>query len=484
MTAPTLRKYQEKAIADVRAALRVVKSVVLQAPTGSGKTVLTAHMIRTAANRGLRSIFTVHRIELLSQTSNALWDLDVTHGMIAGNKMMTTDEVQVATIQTLSRRMDRVQQPHMIIVDEAHRATSPSYRKVLDRWPDAWVIGLTATPSRTDGRGLNDIFQALVQGPTVAELTKLKFLAPYRIIAPGHAIDTSGVHSRGGDFVRGELEVVMDQTKILGDAVAHYRRYVAPGTCLVYCVSRNHAHHVTAAYRNAGIDARYVAGDTPKGEREQAIAGFRTGNPPVIVSVDLFGEGLDVPGLNAVQLLRPTQSMGLHLQQCGRVLRPEPGKKHAIILDHVGNSWKHGLPCDLREWTLEGRTKKNGKAEGGGPQLRHCGECFAIFPASLGMTCPVCGFEFTTRGRLPEEEDGELKEIEAEEHRKARLQSRREEGMARGLEELVELARDRGYKAGWAGARHAIREGHQRGTREFYKTMNEAKRLFANGGGE
>jgi len=394
--------------------------------------------------------------------------------MITAGRVQTTDLVQVATIQSLIRRMHRLPKPKFIVLDESHHAVSASYRKLLDAYPDSYVVGLTATPCRLDGRGLDDIFDALVLGPTVSELTADGYLAPYRAYAPSPSMDFSGVHSRGGDWERRELEGLVDQSAIVGDAVSHYLRLVHPKTCLVYCVSRKHARHVEAAYRNAGIDARYCAGDTPKAERQAIVAGLKVGDPPVVVSVDLFGEGLDAPGLAAVQLLRPTQSLGLHLQQIGRSLRPEAGKDHAIILDHVRNCLRHGLPDWDREWTLEGRKrKKNGGENAIG--LRSCDQCFVIYPAVLGA-CPNCGWvpEPGAAQKLPNEVEGELVEIKK---KRVQIARRREEGMTKGLEALVELGIERGYKPGWAGARHATRQGIKRSTPEFYKILNEARKL-------
>lgn len=474
--APQLRDYQRGLIEQVRAVLRTDRRVVLQSPTGSGKTVLTAHMIRAAADRGMRSWFVVHRKELLRQTSGALWSLGVQHGVIASGRTPTPDQVQVATIQTLARRAAALPPPAFIIIDEAHHTAAASYLEVLGHCPRSFVVGLTATPERADGRGLDDIFSAIVLGPTVSWLTEKGFLAPYRIIAPPRAVDVTGVHSRAGDFVRGELEAVVDQTAVVGDAVEHYRRHVAPASCLVYCVSRAHAHHVEEAYRAGGIDARYCAGDTDAGERDRIIEGFRRGRPPVIVSVDLFGEGLDVPGLTAVQLLRPTQSLGLHLQQVGRALRHEPGKT-ALILDHVGNSWRHGLPDDEREWTLEGRRRRRGPVEDSGPALLHCPSCFAIYRAQL-RTCPACGFTPQLQFRdLPDQVDGELAEIDPEQHRRMRA---REEGRARTAEALVALARDRGYKPAWVVHRIIARAKRERGEDlEFGDVMREVRQLWA-----
>lgn len=437
------------------------RSVVLQSPTGSGKTVLTAHMMATAAQKGMGAWFLVHRKELLDQTSDALWENDVPHGVIMGKRTRTRDIVQVASVQTLARRLDSgLTPPNLIIIDEAHHAAARSYRAILEAYPKAYVVGLTATPKRTDGRGLDDLFNELVLGPSVSFLMERGYLSPYRLVAPPSSLNLEGVHRRAGDFARGELSAAVERSTIMGDAVEHYQKFVQsrsngrPPTCLVYCVSRQHAHHVEEAYRAAGIDAAYCAADLSRGRRNAIVAGFRTGRPAVIVSVDLFGEGLDVPGLSAVQLLRPTESLTLHLQQIGRALRVEKGKEYAMILDHVGNTWRHGLPDDEREWTLEGRKKRARKGQDTAPGIRLCDNCFAVYRVTL-PACPICGSAPAKAARRgPDHVDGELVEIDAKEHRRHRAY---EEHIAaeQGLEALVRLAMARNYKASWAGIRHA-----------------------------
>jgi len=358
-----------------------------------------------------------------------------------------------------------------IVVHNCHHATATTYRKIIEHCRDSYLVGPTATPRRTDGTGLGDIFDVIVHGPEVTELTRLGYLSPYRIIAPAKPIDTAGVHSRGGDFATGELEVVIDQKAITGRAVEHYMEYVHPLTCLVYCVSRAHAHHVNDAYQAAGIDSAYVAGDTPAAERSALVAGFKMGKPQVIVSVSLFGEGLDAPGLRAVQLLRPTKSLILHLQQIGRALRVEEGKASAIVLDHVGNTWLHGLPDESREWSLEGRAQTNGKGEAA-ISLRHCPKCFAIFRAILGA-CPLCGWVAVPEGRILGETDEKLVEIDIAAHR---AQRKLEEGRARDLEALVRLGLERGYSPAWAGIRYAARTKTDR-QRAIHHAIELARRL-------
>ena len=478
MTAFTLRDYQHQAIASVRNQfLAEKKRVLLRAPTGSGKTVLTAYMMRTAYLKGQRTWFLVHRKELLDQTSEALWKMDVPHGAIAAGRTPTDEKAQVASVQTLVRRLGKLPSPKLIVIDEAHHATAATYLKILAAYPEARIVGLTATPERTDGTGLNAIFDSLVHGPELGELIDKGFLSPFRVFSPPSPLDMTGVHMRGGDYAKDEVAQVVDQTSITGDAVAHYMKLVAPKTCLVYCVSRKHARHVEAAYRAAGVPVAYVAGDTPKEERNKAIRGFRKGWPRVIVSVDLFGEGLDVPGLAAVQLLRPTQSLVLHLQQVGRALRVEEGKDEAVVLDHVGNTWRHGFPDDKREWTLEGKKRKRNDDEAA-VGLRHCPECFCIFPAAL-RECPLCGFVPKANARKdPKVVEGELEEIRRKEIQEAR-DKRTEQGLAKDLEGLVALAIKHNKKISWAGIVYSSRRGanmdKRTAIRESYRIAKELK---------
>ena len=448
-----LRPYQQGLEQRTREALRTARRVILQSPTGSGKTVLISSMIGKAQERGKSAVFVVHRRELLDQVSKALWTAEVPHGLIAGGATQTRDRVQVATIQTLARRVESMDAPDLLVIDEAHHSVAATYLKVLDAWRTAYVVGLTATPARTDGRGLGDVFESIVLGPRVAWLIEQGYLSRFRTLAPPSQVDTEGVHRRYGDFAKGEIEARVDRPVIVGDAIEHYRSLVR-GPCLVYCVSRSHAHHVEEAYRSHGIDAHYCAGDTLPKERKRIVEGFRSGRPPVIVSVDLFGEGLDCPGMAAVQLLRPTQSLGLHLQQVGRVLRPDEGKDVALILDHVGNSLRHGLPDWDREWSLEGVATKPGAGESA-PPIRSCPNCFSVYDARLPV-CPVCGAAPPLPDRQPEQVDGKLEEIDSEALR-LRQQRKYEERRADGLEALTRLAIERGYKPGWAAFRHAAR---------------------------
>lgn len=426
-----LRDYQQDLLNRARQALKTHQRVIVQAPTGSGKTALIVTMMARAAERGIPSVFVVHRHELLEQTGRALDQQGVTHGIIASGHRRTSALVQVASIQTLVRR--EVAEPGLLVIDEAHRSASQSYRDLIAAWPNAYVVGLTATPARTDGQGLSDLYSGLVCGPSVRELIDAGWLADYTLYAPPSDVQTQGLHKRQGDYVRSEVEQAVDQAKVTGDAVEHYKKLGGNPRTIVFCVTRSHAYHVAQQYRIAGIDARAVTGETPAPERRKIVGEFKNGfSPDVLVGVDLFIEGYDCGSIQVAQILRPTASLIVWMQAVGRALRPKPDGSKAVILDHVGNAERHGLPDDEREWTLEDVKRKGG------------GE--ASEEASQGGG-----------GREePYQADGELVEVD---RKRQRRRMRREEGMAETLEDLVELAVKRGYKPAWAGMRYHGRHG-------------------------
>ena len=462
-----LRDYQLKAISDTREALRRQDSVLLTSPTGSGKTALTVSMMSTAARRGKSSWFLVHRQELLDQTSRALWEQRVEHGMIAAGKTMSRLPVQVASVQTLVRRLHKLPAPDLVVIDEAHRAAASTYQRIISELrgmnPKLKVVGLTASPQRTDGKGLDDLFDEIVYGPDVRWLIDNGYLADYKLLAPPSQADVANVKTRAGDYAKDELEEAVDKPAIIGDAVDHYRKLAMGKRCAVFCVSRKHSRHVCEQYMAAGIPAEHVDGETPSAERKAIVARFVAGHTKVLCSVELFIEGFDCPGIEVVQLLRPTQSVVVYLQAIGRALRPAPGKAHALILDHVNNWERHGLPDDDREWSLQGRPKgKKGKQDDE-PALTtvQCeAPCFAIFRRELGA-CPQCGKPVVPGGRQElEVVDGELEVIDVETLRRER---KREQGQARTLEDLVALGIRRGMNkpAQWACITMAARQGRK-----------------------
>lgn len=438
-----LRPYQQKLIDEARVLMsKGVKSILLQAPTGSGKTALTAKMLHTAQQKGMASFFVVHRRELIKQSTAAFALEGLKHGIIAaGFQEDRRHLVQIASVQTLARRYSRYRQPRLVVWDECHHVAAGAWSKLFQNFPSAFHIGLSATPERLDGRGLSAFFKEMLHGPSVEWLIQNKFLSDYRLYAPSK-ISMAGVHIRMGDFIQAEVSDIVDKPGITGDVIAHYRKYCHGKRAVVFCVSVMHSKHVADQFNAAGINAAHVDGETPQEERDGIIRKFREGNLQILSNVELFGEGFDVPSIEASILLRPTQSLGLYLQQVGRALRPADGKTHAILLDHVGNCERHGLPDDNRTWNLEGRGDRKGLKAGANSSVKICPKCFAC-QLSGNPVCKFCGQVFDKQPREIDQKEGELSEIDKEAIRRQRA---REQGAAPDRDALLALAKRRGYR--------------------------------------
>jgi superfamily II DNA or RNA helicase len=452
----TLRTYQAALVERTRANfIAGQRRQLLVLPTGGGKTICFSYMTGAAKAKGLRVWILAHRVELLEQISRTLRQFGVAHGMIAPRFLGDRrQQVQVASVFTLARRLDRYEDPDLIIVDEAHHVISRStWGSVIQAYPDARLLGVTATPIRLSGEGLGDLFEVMVQGPTVRELIEQGALSPYRLFAPA-GVDLSSVHSKLGDFVRGELAVAMNKPSITGDAVTHYQKLARGKRAIAFCVSVEHAEHVAAQFRQAGVPAASIDGGMDKVLRQSVLASFTSGDLLVLTSCDLVSEGFDVPAIEVAILLRPTQSLGLYLQQVGRCLRVFPGKREALILDHAGNVKRHGLPDDDREWSLEGK-RRGSKSTPSEVPVKTCGKCFATV-SSMATHC-ICGFEFPVVPREVAQIDGSLEEVDVLAARRA---ARIEQGMAQSEQDLVAIGRARGMRRPELWARHVLRARH------------------------
>lgn len=444
-----LRDYQLKMINDVRIALRSHRSVLLQSPTGSGKTSISAYMTGEAVNRGRRTLFICHRTELVSQTGATFDKVGILHSYCAaGFRFNPHSPALICGIETLKNRLQHVGERDLIIWDEAHHTAAGGWRKVREAFPDAMHVGLTATPERLDGKGLDDLYETIVLGPSVKSLIDSGFLCSYRAFAPS-APQLATVKRIAGDYSKGQLQEIMDGPSITGDAIKHYLRLCAGKRAVAFCVSVEHSEHVAQRFREAGIPAVSLDGTTDRADRAEALERFRRGEIKVLCNVDLFGEGFDLPSIEAVILLRPTKSLALYLQQVGRSLRPTAGKGEALILDHAGNILEHGLPDEDRDWSLLGK-KARQKKEKDIP-IRQCPVCFHVH--APGPVCTACGYEYPVAkaNRKVEEVDGELQELDVA---AVRRQRQMEQGMAKTLEELVKLATARGYRSPEKWAAH------------------------------
>ncbi|MCM0758078.1 DEAD/DEAH box helicase [Sporomusa sphaeroides DSM 2875] len=441
-----LRGYQELLIDGARIEFQSGKKrVCLCSPCGSGKTVIMADMSSKARLLGNRTLFVVHRQELIEQSSETFKALGVTHGIIAAGYPMNLNEmIQIGSIQTVVRRTNKIYPPQVIIIDEGHHSTAATWRKLLEAYPDAYVVGLTATPARMGGQGLGDIFESLIIGPTVKELIEWGNLSPYRYYAPPVAADLTGLRVKYGDYAQSEVAMRMDKSEIIGDLIAQYQKLAPGARAVCYCASRAHSQHTADMFRQAGIPALHIDGETPDVARKSAISDFKNGTIKILCNVDLISEGFDVPAMEAVILARPTQSLTLFIQQAMRAMRLDkenPGKV-AVIIDHVGNLYRHGLPDEDREWSLEGKKKKPSEKQEF--PLKQCPKCYGAHrPAPI---CPYCMHVYVVEERTgPEQRAGELAEIiELEKKRK-----KEEVKRARDVVTLEQIAMARGYRPSW-----------------------------------
>lgn len=458
-----LRDYQQCLLDKIGAQFRAGhRSVLAQMPTGSGKTAVAITAAYLAASRGKRVLFQAHTRPLVDQTVEKFTSAGVEVGILMAGRIGNNLPIQVGSVQTISRRTERIRPFDLIITDECRRSTSAVYRTILSAWPAAYHIGLDATPCRTDGRGLGDIYETMVCGPSVRELIDAGHLAPFSVFAP-NPVDASGLRMRGGEFDQDEVADLMDRAVITGDCVDHYMRLAGDRQALTYCASIRHAGHVYEAFVQAGVPSAILHSDLSPTEQSSAIAGIRSGQVRNLISVGMVNDGFDVPNVSCAILLRPTASLSLAWQQWGRANRGGSGPT-ALILDHAGNVLRHGLPDTEIEWTLEGREKRKKHLDGKKIAIKHCRICFSVYLSGLPK-CPHCGASPETQARSIEQRDGELIEITPEMKRKAALETLSYDAALRMCEtpsQIREMANARKYKATWAVLRVMERWGVDR----------------------
>jgi superfamily II DNA or RNA helicase len=444
-----LRNYQKDEIEKVRNAFRRGRKRVLAVlPCGAGKTVLFAYMssrnIQISPDN--RVLFLVHRKELVDQTIATFTRFG-----------LMDPRIQVCMVQTLANRLDKAEKPSLIVIDECHHTTASSYKKIINKFPDVPVIGLTATPCRLDGKGLGEIFDDMEVGVTAKWLVENGYLCHYDYYAPQIHLKDAKFVTQGGDYDTDDVSRKLDEAGIYGDVM----KYFDPKKkTIIYAPSLELSRKMVDVIndRYPGI-ARHFDGDTPKKEREEIIGKFRSGEIMCLSNRDLIGEGFDVPDCECCMLLRPTKSVSLYIQQAMRCMRPN-GAKKAVIYDFVGNCFRHGLPDDDREWNLTGKLKCRNESAEEGVTCRMCKHCFMVYPGNA-KKCPYCGFD---NGRSPhqikEDERKELEritELRAKEKEATMRDRRREEAMCRSYGDFVRLARERGYDPGWAYMRAKLR---------------------------
>lgn len=452
-----LRDYQQEIIDRVILSLKKgYRKIMIVLPTGGGKTAIASELVRRSTLKGKSSIFMCHRQELLDQAYNTYAKNGVIPAFIKGGMHPDyNNPMQIASVNTLIRRLDKYKVPDILFVDECHHSKASQWNKILEWAKNAVVIGLTATPCRLDGKPLNDMYDTMIQSVSTKELINRGYLVPYLYYAPS-VIDTSELETANGDYTKKSLETASFNSKIIGDNIEQYKKIAEGKRNVVFAISRKHGIGICERYNEAGICSEFLDGETPDKERKATLDRFRRGETKVLVNVDLFGEGFDLPAIEVVSLLRPTQSTALYLQQVGRALRPCPemGKQRAIILDHVNNYKTHGMPDEERSWSLNHEYRPKSKREESTVKIKRCPMCF--FAHSPALVCPNCGYKYGADGKTIEEVAGELTLIGSNEYNELK---KREVIIADSLIDLVRIERSRGYKFGWAEHQYKLKTG-------------------------
>lgn len=436
-----LRPYQERAVSEVRAALRQYHSLCLALQVGGGKTVIASELIRLAALKGMRSLFLVHRIELVHQAAGRLQAFGIEPGIIkAGFTPRPSLPVQVACVPTLIKRAMPV--ADLVILDECHHGVSQSWASIVEHYRAAgsYVVGITATPQRLDGKPLGSCFEAIIEPVTTRELVDGGFLIAPTVFAP--PVDLRGVRTRLGDYSIPELAERMNP--LCGHIIETWAARARGLRTVVFAVNIQHSMLIEEGFRQAGARVAHIDGKTPPRQRARVNAMLRAGDLDVVTQCALWTEGVDIPELGCIVVARPTKSLSLHRQMIGRVMRPSPGKTRALVLDHAGNYHAHGSILDEIEWSLTGPVRRVNDAA----PVRTCKVCFAVLLPGV-TACQECGAPVgAERGTPGIAGDGELIEITPEP--KPTTEQKRAE-----YERMVKLASARGSKLG--SARHAFK---------------------------
>ena len=443
-----LRPYQLALKNKAREAFKNNKRVILLAPCGSGKTVIASSIMQDAIKKGNKVWFIVHRSELMKQANDTL----ERYGIPKKN-------LEVYMVQSLAHKLDKIkEEPNLIIVDECQHSSSSTYRKIINQYPNAYILGLSATPTRLTGKPLGDIYETIISEVTAKQLIEMKYLADYSYYAPELNIDFNNIKIKAGDYDTEDVNRVMSKAKIYGDIIKTYKKLANNKKTILYCASIEYSKKMEKLFSENGYKIKHFDGTTPEKERQQIVEDFRNNKIQMLTNVDLIGEGFDVPDCECVLLLRPTQSLNLFIQSSTRCLRKN-GDKKAIIIDYVNNIQKHGLPTMDRQWSLDKKVKEyDNENDDGTLRIRVCKECFSTFEG--GDVCPYCGAEYElTAIEIENIKEVQLKKVEKEKELKRqqylssvadKVQYYESVEQCTTWAELTEFAKMKNYKPGFA----------------------------------
>lgn len=460
-----LRNYQQKTVNDVYQSMKHGnRRIIVQQPPRTGKTVIMAEIARRTTVKGNRVMFIIHRKEVLNQAKETFKAQEVDMSLAT-----------MGMVQTLTRRVARLPAPQLILVDEAHHALAKSYQRILQAFPRAYVLYFTATPIRTGHDQLDQIADDLIVGQSIKWLTQHNFLAPFKYYGLGD-IDRSKLRKAHGDYSSDSMNESISH-QIYGHIVDQYQRLAKGKQAVVYCHSIASAKEVTDKFHEAGITAEEIDGETDKKIRDKLVEQFRNQRLTILVNVNLFTEGVDLPNVDCVIMARPTSSLALYLQFSMRCLNPRKGKT-AIIIDHVDNFLSFGLPNNDRDWNeaIKTKDKRKQSKQDNGPAICQCKFCFGVFyrKEMQDSCCPLCGHRLD-----PEKKDYKIVNVDLQEIKENQAIKRRKQlvnkiledqvianvadktpGQLTTLKELQAYAKLHNYSPGWAWYQFKNRRKH------------------------
>lgn len=439
-----LRPYQLDMVQRTREAFRKFRRNALIGSTGCGKSVIAAYMGRGAFDKGNQTWFLAHRTEIVNQLRRTVEKAGVPCGIVGED--YTDQPCLVGNIHTVVNRLNDLPKPSFIFADECHRSAGATFSTILEHHRSAHLLGLTATPQRLDGRGLDAHFQNMVLGPSMKWLIGNGYLKQPVYFAPKELVDVSGLRRTGGDYDLGQLEKLMAKSSVTGDMVTNYKARASGRIALVFCVTVKHAEAVAAAFCESGIPAESIDGKLSPDERQGRLTRLATGETVVMASCSLIEEGFDLESAIVVKNPRvvscviggsPTYSITKFMQRGGRAVRIGEFED-SIYLDHAGDVFRHGFLEDDREWSLEGRPR--GRSQEPAIEVHRCEECYAVFQ---GGECSQCGAKRAQSPREIAAKEGELRQIFEVAQK---INHKAEERACNSLADWQDLAQKRGWK--------------------------------------
>jgi DNA repair protein RadD len=461
-----LREYQANVISRVRDLMAITgkRRVVLQAACGAGKTIIAAEFTRAALEKGSNILFLVNRRDLVKQTVDKFTEYglgDEIGVIMSGEQASLTCPIQIASLQTYVRRLklDELEwnawfhRADLVIYDECHSCNAKTYREVIDLYQDKYIIGLSATPCRSDGTGLGEVFDGIVQCVPIGNLIEQGHLVPMVYYAPSTP-DLTKLRTVAGDYEQKELGNRVDKPKLIGDIFENWARVAGGRQTVIFAVNVKHSLHIKEHFEREGVKVEHIDAHTKDEDRVGIYSRFETGETQVLTNVGIATEGSDFPFVSCIVVARPTKSLGRWIQMAGRGMRPSDGKENCIILDHSGCVAEHGFVDEDIDWSLDGKKpafKKRVPKEKI-KKIMTCEGCKATF---YGPKCPECGMEVAFYGRKVAAIEAELEEINREKSKKRYTSE--EKRVFFGMLEYER--RLKGYAPGWSAHKHREKFG-------------------------